>query len=199
MPHTQRLRLDWYQRRAEVNHKFKEFFINKIYQHCPDIGMCPAKLYALGYEDLCELAIASVNKNLTIIHGTGQDFNDTSDAKTAVSQSRNNNKKIGSWYHSIAISGVKKKVGPLRVVAYNHILDDFHFFYIPRDKFRGKTKVEITIERVVGRFHAPTFTGTWQQGYHIKWRDCEKTTFEEICLRDPTEDTAVWDRHFETA
>jgi len=192
--HNKRLKLDWYLRRSATHQRIKEFFVGKILEHCPDCGITEQGLYFLNYEDLCELAIACVNQSLTITLGQGQDYDDTSDAKVAVSQSRNNNVKSGCWSNSIIVRGTKVKKGPLRVVAYNQILDDFHFFYIPFNEFKQLDRIEIVIERISGKFYDPGFTGI--PDLSTKWWRWRKDTFEEICLRDPLDDTAVFDSLF---
>ncbi len=191
--HVTRLKLEWYKRRAATKKRIKQFFVGKIIEHCPDIGMPEEDLYMLNYEDLCELAIACANQAITIILGTGQDYDDTSDAKVVVSQDRHNNAKTGSWHLSWRIKGCQHKLGPLRVVAYNHIEDEFYFFYIPHNTFRNRDVVEITIQRENGTYFPPKFTGNPEASKHLKYWSCREPTFEEMAQRDPVRDTAVWD------
>jgi len=189
--HNTRLHLDWYIRRSATNKRIKDFFVGKILAHCPECGMTAQELYFLNYEDLCELAIACVNTSLTITSVAGQDYDDTSDAKVAVSQCRNNNKKSGNWTNSIKISGTKNKIGPLRIVAYNQILDDFYFFYIPYYEFHHHNQVEIVIERVSSKFFPPSFSGI--PDISTKWWRWKEDTFEKMCLKDPQKDTEIFD------
>ena len=195
--HTERLHLIHYSRRAATNKRIKTFFVEKIIEHCPTINMTEAQLYMLNYEDLCELAIASVNQSIRIVLGTGRDYDDNSDAKVTVSQSRMNDVKKGNWHLSFRIKGCDKKIGPLRVVAYNQITDEFYFFYIPRDSFRGRKIVEITIQRKQGVLYDPKFSGSIDNSKHLKWWSTKKNSFELMALRNPRMDTEVQDRLLE--
>jgi len=194
--HSERLRLDWYKRRSANNGQLKMFLVDKILTYYPDIDMDMYDLYMLNYEDLCELAIACVNTGLTITGGTGQDFDDTSDAKVVISQERQNNKKRGTWTVSFRIKGVNNKIGPLRVVAWNQLEKKFYFFYIPRDSFRNRSIVEIIIQQKNGVWHDPKFSGTPDNSRHLKWWRYSKTEFEEMALSDPFTDTKLWNTIF---
>jgi hypothetical protein len=183
---TERLKLDWYLKRLTQNKRIKEFLISKIVESNTDLGMPIEELAVLNYEDLFELAVACVNKSISITLGANKDYSDKSDAKFAISQFRNNNKIKGCWTNSISIKGSYCKEGPLRVCAYNTLADKFHFFFIPHSEFQHISKngvIEIIIEQVNGCFYEPDFNG--QPSYHRKWWQYEVETFEEMCNLKP--------------
>ena len=126
-----------------------------------------------------EMAIANVGgHDVVSIHG--QDFCDGSDAKSVVSVARNNDISRGTWMNTFPVRRISSKTGSLRIVAYNKILDDFHYFFIPHDAYKHLTDVlEICIEQYTVRDGEPTFTGI--PDLNRKWWDYECKTFEEMC------------------
>lgn len=176
----QRLKLDWYNKRIDQNGSIKNFLANKILEHEPNIGHSKHKLMYLNYEDLLELAIAAVNKDLNIMLGEGKDFCDLSDSKFSISQARNNNKSRGQWTNSIRVTGVSYKEGPLRVCAFNTLANKFHFFFIPFEAYRHVSIVEIVIESATAYNYVPEFTGTPNRSR--AWWEFEVETFEDMCL-----------------
>lgn len=181
---SERLKLDWYNKRLTQNKRIKDFLISKIKESGTDLGIPLKDLLVLNYEDLFELAVACVNKSISITLGANKDYDDMSDAKFAISQFRNNNKTKGCWTNSIAIKGSYWKEGPLRVCAYNTLADKFHFFFIPHQEFQHISKngvIEIIIEQVSGYYHEPDFDGI--PSLHRKWWNREVDTFEEMCTR----------------
>jgi len=114
----------------------------------------------------------------------GRDFDDGTDAKTVVSVARNNNISKGQWTNSFQVRSVTSKTGDLRIIAYNKILDQFHFFYIPYSAYRHITRtLEIIIERIYCIGGEPQFTGIPQR--HLKWWEYEVSSFAELCKRQP--------------
>ena len=114
----------------------------------------------------------------------GRDFDDGTDAKTVVSVARNNNKKTGQWTNSFMVRSVTTKTGDLRVIAYNKILDQFHYFYIPYSAYRHITGcIEIIVERMTCYDGEPQLTGIPQR--HLKWWEYEVSSFAELCKRQP--------------
>lgn len=197
---AERLKLDWYTTRLDQNKRIKSFLIDEIKKSGVDLGIDYNDLVNLNYEDLFELAIACVNKSITITLGASKDYNDNSDAKFAVSQFRNNDKARGAWMNSIAIKGTYEKTGPLRVCAYNKLADKFHFFFIPHSAFQHISKngvIEIILERVSGCYDEPEFTGIPSR--HMKWWEYEVDTFEEMCNipADTTHPRSTFDSFYE--
>lgn len=181
MTTNQRLKLDWYDKRLKQNRKIKKFLVDKILEHEPDIGYSKGNLMYLNYEDLLELSIACVNKKLSITLGEGKDYCDLSDSKAVISQFRNNNKAKAQWMHSMKVTGVTFKEGGLRVLGYNALADNFHFFYIPFNAFQHiGTVIEIIIERGTYWGGEPAFNGTPDRSR--TWWDFEVDTFEDMCL-----------------
>jgi hypothetical protein len=184
MTNNQRLKLNWYDKRLNQNKKIKNFLTDKVLEHEPDIGYSKNKLMYLNYEDLLELAIACVNKKLSITLGEGKDYCDLSDSKAVISQFRNNNKAKAQWTNSMAVTGVSCKEGGLRVLGYNVLADNFHFFYIPFNAFQHISSViEIIIERGTYWGGEPEFTGTPDRSR--SWWNYEVDTFEDMCLASP--------------
>lgn len=136
-------------------------------------------------ERLVELAISKVG-NIAMDSTSGQDLADTTDVKTVVSGIRNNNKRKGEWTHSFAVRKVASKNGPLRVVAYNKLLDKFHYFFIPHEAYQHCSyTVEIIVERVSGLFSEPNFKGMPKTT--LQWWQYEVQSFEDMCKLKPGE------------
>ena len=173
-----RLKMDWFSRRAEQNEIIKDFLLDKIYYHQPEIDVAYSKdfLRNLTYEDLLELAIGCVNKDIAITLGHGSDFSDKSDAKFTTSNFRNNHVLRGMWTHSFAVPGTKHKEGLVRICGYNTIDKQFYFFCIPADKVNGK--LEIVIHYKGGVFEEPDLN--YRPERHRKWWDYECASFEEM-------------------
>jgi hypothetical protein len=135
-------------------------------------------------ERLAEIAIEAVS-GVPIDSRQGMDHADGSDTKTVVSSYRNNSKARGAWTNSLMIRNVKTKVGPLRIIAYNKLLDEFHYFFVPYEAYRNcSSVVEIIIESVNNTFSEPDFSGkpqTWRKWWNYK---CE--SFEEMCMTKAT-------------
>ncbi len=117
----------------------------------------------------------------------GMDFQDGSDLKTVVSSIKNNCHKSGRWMHSFNISNVNTKVGALRVIAYNKLRDDFHYFYIPNAAFQHcKYHLEIVIEQCTCKpGEHPNFTGEPQPRQRggsglRKWWEYEVPTIHDL-------------------
>lgn len=193
----ERLKLEWYQHRHSQNKRIKEFLIDRIKSSNTDLGIPLNELPILNYEDLFELAVACVNKSISITLGSNKDYNDSSDAKFAISQFRNNNINKGIWTNSIAIKGSYEKEGPLRICAYNQLADKFHFFFIPHSAFQHISKngvIEIIIEQESGCFHEPAFCGVPKK--HRKWWKYEEATFEDMCNKVAAEEDVIFDSLF---
>ena len=138
-----------------------------------------APLGLIQRDRLVELAIAATGGH-EVTSVAGQDFSDGSDAKTVVSNARNNNVAKGVWTNSFAIRKVNTKKGALRIVAYNRVLDKFHYFVVPRSAYSHlKANLEITIETYSGQTQAPVFTGTPRS--QTKWWNFEVASFDELC------------------
>jgi hypothetical protein len=187
---NERYRKSWYDKKISQNLAFEKHLIKIIKKHQEkSFPWTPAELSKLQYEDLAEIAVAAVNKKLSITVKHKEDHSDKSDTKCVIGQYRNNNRcdpKTGKshWMHSYSITGVKNKEGALRVVAYNTILEIFEYFYIPADCYDNtakSNKVEIILETFsVTPGEEPEFTGN--QVTKSKWLEYKCKSFEEMAL-----------------
>jgi hypothetical protein len=144
------------------------------------------ELGLLQRERLVELAISRVG-NVAMSSTHGQDLADTTDVKTVVSSIRNNNKRKGTWTHSLPVRKIASKKGPLRVVAYNKLLDDFHYFFIPHSAYQHCTKVvEIVLDQVSG-LHDPHGAAVLaaEPNRSRQWWQYEVGSFEQMCATRP--------------
>jgi hypothetical protein len=131
-------------------------------------------------ETVAELAMSNVG-SFDGDSSWGRDFTDGSDAKTVTSNARNNDKKRGSWTNSFEIRNVATKTGDLRIMAYNKILDKFHYFYIPNEAFLHlKSTLTIVIESYTCHIGEPEFTG--KPNRSNKFWEYEVDSFEDLCL-----------------
>lgn len=186
---SQRLNIEWYLRRIKNTSAIRKHLIKLINKHKrKSFELTDSQLRELRVEDLAELTIAVANKNLAITLGSGSDLNDYSEVKLVTSQARNNikfNKRTGKsdWLNSYTVQGTKNKKGALRVIAYNTILKEFEYFFIPADDYdNNKSKLEIVIERystVPGS--EPPFKG-YNDDTYSKWYLYKCKSFEEMAL-----------------
>ena len=133
----------------------------------------------LQRERLVELAISRVS-NIPLDSKKGMDLADGSDVKTSISLARRTHLDKANYMNSIKVTSLHAKVGDLRIVGYNKILDKFHYFYVPHDAYQGITRVEIVLEQFTDHSHQPEFTGNANRDR--KWWNYEVDTFEDLCL-----------------
>ncbi len=177
-----RLNLDWYESRSLQNRRIKKHLIEKIVKN-KSYNFTKQDLMWLNYEDLLELAIANTNRKISITLGRGKDFSDRCDAKFCVSQFRNNNVSRGIWTHSVSVSGIGFKEGPLRVCVYNKVADCFHYFFIPYKAYKGYSKLDIVFESFSNYYNsAPKCSG--QPSKWLKWWQYEVGSFEEMATKE---------------
>ena len=163
---------------------FEEFMKYLDFDEADMNGLRRAVKMGLVQRDrLVELAISKIGK-IEMDSTAGQDHADGSDTKSVVSSIRCNHRHRGSWTHSFAVRKIANKNGPLRVVAYNKLLDKFHYFFIPREAYSHcKYTVEIIVEQVNGMYDMPAFTG--DPAKHRQWWQYEVRSFEEMCSIQP--------------
>lgn len=105
----------------------------------------------LQIETVLENALVQASRGAyTRVAETTRDFCDGSDAKKSISQFRNNDISRDHWTNSSAISGLLNKTGVIRAVCYSKQQDKFYFFAIPRKAYKGKKRVEISLDKSVG-------------------------------------------------
>ena len=197
---SQRIPLQHYQTRIEVNSAFQQALIPKIMATFGTL-FTAEELRSLNPEDLLEVAGASVNKSITLTLEKGRDCSDGSDFKTTSSMARNNcvqerytkNHKLAgqltgysAWTNSYKVSGVKDKTGTLRVMGYNKHLKRFDYWAIPHRAYKGLDLVELPIERYkLPMGEAAQFTGRTNYG-HSKWDEFRCDSLEECCIKLPS-------------
>lgn len=103
--------------------------------------------------------------------GVGLDFEDNSDAKKSCVRTR----AKGTAYDG-SVTGVKNKIGALRVMMYERKTDKFYYFVIPNEAFSGYTYVEVPFE----------LDGTPKRKNRRgenKWWKFEVSSFEEMATK----------------
>jgi len=121
-----RFNADWYDKKIKQNTKIQKHLISIIEQNknCY-FPWNPKNLFCLGYEDLLEIAIATVNKKVSITLGAGSDFNNGADAKFSIVRKHNYGRN-----YSAGITGCANKEHILACV-YEGIQDKFYYFSFP--------------------------------------------------------------------
>lgn len=116
---------EWFDKRMKQNRNIQAFLISKINQHREsDFPWSSGELRDLVNEDLLEIAIATVNKGISITLGKGSDFDNGVDAKLSVVRSNN----YGKSYASLIKCSNKEFVVS---VLYENIQSKFYFFAFP--------------------------------------------------------------------
>jgi len=122
-----RLRADWYDKKIKQNTKIQQHLISIIEKHKNSYFPWDTKyLYCLGYEDLLEIAIATVNKKISITLGAGSDFNNGADAKFSIARKNS----TGNRVYSALVPGCESKQHILACV-YEGIQEKFYYFSFP--------------------------------------------------------------------
>ena len=155
-----RLNMEWYEKRITQNTAIKNFLVAKIQKHQTNIGYKKEELLYLNYEDLLEIAIACVNKKISVVLGAGKDFSNEMDAKFSIVRING----YGRRYSSNVKCKLKKG---LYNVVYENNYNKFYFFCLPAGQMQ-EIDIPFTID---GR---PKRTN--------KWWNFEVDSFEEMCL-----------------
>lgn len=176
-------------------------FINELVQY---MDYSPEKIqYLMEFledgliqrETFAERAMVKAGENFSTDSRDGRDFCDGSDAKTVTSNARCNNWNRGVWTNSFEVRNIATKTGDLRVVAFNQILNRFHYFYIPNYAFCDlKSTLTIVIEQYNGyHYTAPNWTGIPNRNRKFWEFECE--SFADMCSRSPA-NLSEWDFEF---
>lgn len=188
-----RIPVEHFRGRVEVNTAFQKELIPRILKEFSEY-FTQADLESLNSEDLLELAGAAVNKSITLTLEKGRDASDNSDFKATSSKARNNVKQekrkghptgMSVWTNSYQVSGVRDKIGTVRVMGYNKYTKRFDYWAIPHSEYQGLDTIEIPIERYrMSPGETPTFTGrpNYSSSKWDQWR-CE--SFEEMAIKLP--------------
>jgi hypothetical protein len=132
-------------------------------------------------ETLLENALVNASKGqYTRVAEVSRDFCDGSDAKKAISQFRNNDIARDHWSNSFAITNLKNKRGVIRSVCYSKEQKEFYFFSIPYKAYKGRTRVEVSLDTSVG-YRVPKGIP------HGKWTRYQLTSFERLATITPAE------------
>ena len=157
-----RFKADWYDKKIKQNTKIQKHLISIIEQNKNSYFPWNTKnLFCLGYEDLLEIAIATVNKKISITLGAGSDFDNGADAKFSIVRQFSQ----GTQY-AAGITGCANKEHILACV-YEGIQEKFYYFSFP------STLKEHTIPFEVG-------TGMPKDSNYMWRHKCK--SFEEMAL-----------------
>jgi hypothetical protein len=164
----ERYHTTWYEKRIKQNQNIKNFLINKILEHKEsELMWTRDQLGYLNYEDLFEIAVAAVNKTVSITLGEGSDVSNGKDCKVSVVRSNSR----GAAYSAL-ITGCKNKKHVLAFV-YEGIQEKFYFFSFP------VTLAEHTIPFDKENGDPKKYAHGWRPTPMWKW-ECK--TFEQMAL-----------------
>ncbi len=122
----------------------------------------------------------AVQAGLTRDSKNGVDLSDGSEVKGATSSFRENNIERGSYMHTYEIRNVHTKTGPLRVIGYNILSEQFEYYFIPNKEITHLKKVlTLPIETATGWPFDPPFTGI--RSGKSKWHQFQINSFEDLC------------------
>lgn len=121
-----RYKKSWYDKRIKQNRIIKTHLIDIIQKHKElELNWTEDDLFCLNYEDLFEIAVASVNKNCDIVLGTGQDWSCGRDGKVSIARFNSYGK-----HYTAGIPGCKNKKHILALV-YEGMQEKFYYFNFP--------------------------------------------------------------------
>jgi hypothetical protein len=164
----QRYNKIWYDKRIKQNRNIKNFLIDKICYHKEkELNWTKEDLFSLNYEDLFEIAVAAVNKNLDIVLGEGQDWNCGTDGKVSVVRSNN----YGQSYSALIKARNKKHI---RALIYEGIQEKFYFFNFPA------RLAEHSIPFDIKTGEPKKYT---RNGHNTMWYHWECQSFEEMAIK----------------
>jgi hypothetical protein len=158
----------WYDKRIKQNQNIKNFLIDKIFHHKEKgLNWNREELFSLNYEDLFEIAVAAVNKNINIVLGDGQDWSCGTDGKVSVARLNN----YGQSYSALVKSRNKKHI---RALIYEGIQEKFYFFNFP------VKLIEHSIPFNVDTGEPKRYT---RNGCNTMWYHWECQSFEEMAIK----------------
>lgn len=122
-----RYKYDWYNKRIIQNAKIKEFLIACVNKHKElNFPWSKRELACLNYEDLFEIAVACVNKKISVLAEAGRDWTYGADGKVSIVRKHGrNNSSYGA-----GITNCKNKKYILAMVYEPHH-QLFYFFAFP--------------------------------------------------------------------
>jgi hypothetical protein len=165
-PMKDRYNTPWYGKRIKQNKIIKKHLISIIKKHIEhDFPLTCAELGYLNYEDLLEIAIAAVNKKISINLGNGYDFSNKKDGKFSIVRSNSYGKN-----YSALITNCEHKEYILACV-YEGIQEKFYYFSFPA------TLKQHTIPFELGTGNPKRLT---TKGLHPMWNLYQCDTFEDM-------------------
>ena len=157
-----RYKKSWFDKRIVQNKIIVDHLIAIIEKHKENgFPWSADELRYLKYEDLFEIAVATVKKTVTIVLGEGQDWNDGRDGKVAVARMNNYGKK-----YSAGITNCDTKEH-ITALVYEYKQSKFYYFDFPA------TLKEHTIPFELD--------GTPNRSNYMWQYECK--TFEEMALK----------------
>lgn len=157
----QRYKKDWYDKRIKQNRNIKQHLIKVILKYKERaLKWSDEELFCLNYEDLFEIAVATVNKNCDIVLGAGQDWSCGRDGKVSIVRTHN----YGRAY-TAGITGCSNKTHILALV-YEGIQEKFYYFSFPVQM----TEHSIPFDPVTGDPRRDNYM----------WRNYECANFKEM-------------------
>ena len=125
--HQLRFKADWYNKKIKQNRIIQNHLIKIIEKNKNSyFPWNIIDLHCLSYEDLLEIAIATVNKKITITLGTGADFDNGADAKFSIVRKHSGAQE----QYSALVPGCEHKEHILCCV-YESIQNKFYYFSFP--------------------------------------------------------------------
>jgi hypothetical protein len=124
----ERYKQSWYNKRINQNKEIKKHLVEIIEKHKEkNFTWSKDDLMLLNYEDLLEIAIVSVNKEISITLGAGSDVSNGKDAKFSVV--RKNGGQRNPQYSAL-IPGCENKEHILACI-YEGMQNKFYYFSFP--------------------------------------------------------------------
>jgi hypothetical protein len=173
------------------NIAYELLFVNKFYEYAYPMSSKEHREFYIQTVLAGEVQISTFMEN-AVAKAAGlmrdsrfaMDLSDGSEVKCAVSSYRNNNIAKGAWMHTYEISNVHTKTGPLRIIGWNKITEEFEFYFIPNSAFSHiKGTLTLTIETFSGYYAQygmePTFTGI--RSGDSKWHQYQVNDFITMC------------------
>lgn len=120
-----RYKTEWYRKRINQNAKIEQHLTDIIQTHAePNFPFDIDELGYLNYEDLLEIAVATVNKDVEITLGEGSDLSNGADCKFSIVRKHN--------YGRNYTAGIKcKNKEFVYACVYENIQDKFYYFAFP--------------------------------------------------------------------
>lgn len=124
------------------NERLVRFFLEKAYNDNVTIDQLIDDNILSGTK-LAEMAVSNATGIKKDLIGLGMDLKDGSDVKTVTVSFRDN-------CHRAVVNKITKKVGMLRIIAYNPNIDWWFYFKIPYRIHKNNSRLSITFDKTTG-------------------------------------------------